>query len=267
MARLSKVALKAALDALIVNNTSGDIEADEVNTLLTDFIDSFEEEATPASVPSIRNFRYDGEVKSVNPGTTITGSQTFRWDVSEPSLIQGNLTLSQNVPVTGNVVLDSAVNPTAGSFVDTITEVTLTAGQQTDFVLSGTATPGAGGGAFSSTITTLARTLDDYVYVGDAATNVPALPLPGQTNFSFPFAGSRQNLVIPTFAGNRFLMISQKASEPNLRAIEIGGLNQLTAFNRVDDAVKINNEDYDVYVSNSQLIGSTVSGQVVEIVR
>ncbi len=259
MVRQTKVQLQAAVDGLFVVNTSGDIEADEVLAVMTDFIDSFEEETSVPSSPSFSQFVMRGQSSVVNPGTTIDGSQTFDFRVAEQQLTTGTCTLEQDTVVIQTGIANSATSTTA-----TINSVTLTAGQTVDFTM---ACQDASSVPFDKTFQVRARTLDEYVYIGADPDGVPNLPVPGITNFSFPFAGRQQDLVMPTFTGNQHMIISQKASEPHISRIEISGLNQISGFTRVNDAYTVNSQQFDAYVSNDQLIPAQIQGEIVTIVR
>lgn len=267
MVQLSQSALQEEFDLLFVVNTSGEIEADEVLGRMTDLIDSVQfPTPTAADVPSVSSLSLQGVAAAVNPGTAISGSQTFRFNVSNSDNVQGLLTLTQSNPV---ATLSTTIDPKATSVAAVVQTVTLAAGETVTFNLSGTATVGAGGAAFSRDLVIRGRQLDEYVFIGVQPTVVLNPPVPGLTDLSYPFSGGRQNVVIPTFSGSngQHLIISQKASDPLITQILLDGVDQFTAFTRTDDAYTVNGAAYDAYVSDNPLLGAAVSSKIVTLVR
>ena len=104
-------------------------------------------------VPFIDGFGIQGVSRQQTAPYTLTGSQTFVFNVHNPDSITGNLTISQ-----GAASLSTAVSKTASSMALTIMDITLAAGQSATFTISGTATAAAGGAPFSTqfTITAIA---------------------------------------------------------------------------------------------------------------
>ncbi len=267
MVALSRVALQQEWNQLLVLNQTGQIEADEMLARMTDFVDSVEF-LTPATttVPRVASLSIQGVAAAVNPGTTIDGSQTFQYNVSPSDNVEGDLTLSQSNPV---ATLATDAKADENSVTVTVQSVTLTAGQSTVFTLAGTATTAAGGQVFSRAFTVRARTLDEYMFIGIQPGITLNPPVPGLSVLDYPFAGTRQNLIIPTFTGEvgQHVVISQKASEPQLRQIIAGGVDQFQAFTRTANAYVVNSENYDAYVSDNPLLGAAVSANTLTVVR
>lgn len=255
------------VDADIVENTTGDISATELDTILTaqnnlllDVIDSANILDATALAPAITVFNIDGQTASVDAGTTLTGTVTFDYLVRESDNISGNLTLVQ-----GAATLASNIDPKGGSVALAINAVTLNAGDSVSWTLSGTALPGAGGAAFNRVFTVTARQPDDYMYWGLDADGDP-------TDFNTATAQQAvfqqsQSIVIPTFADSQHLVIAQKASDAAIRQILIDGIDQFRAFTETGNAFVVNAAQYDAYVSNHLLLGSVVSGKTLQIVR
>lgn len=116
----------------------------------------------------------------------------------------------------------------------------------------------------TSVITAQATTLAGPLYFGTAATDVPAsinlATLSSQSNLS----GS---LVVPTFSGSAFLVFAFPDTAERLTAIQIGGINQIGVFNETEDAQTHSSVNYDIWISQNQLLGSVISGETVTLVR
>ncbi len=266
MVQRTKEALQREADLLFVVNTQGEIEADEVLSLATDILDSVEfPTASGVLAPVIMSFSIQNQTTDVDPGFDLAASPiTFLFNVSHSDNVEGNLTINQ----TGEGDLSTTVDPKNTSIVLTPGAVNnLIAGNSITFTLSGTATSGAGGGAISRTFIITARELDDYVYIGEDADGVPTVPIPGITSFANPFKAGSQNITIPTFVGNQHVIISQKASEPAITQILLGGVDQRNTFTVTDDAYQANGANYDAYVSDNPLVGSILSGATLTLVR
>lgn len=257
MVQMTKTEVQAQINRLLVNNTSGDIEADEVNDLLTDLSDSVTFIA-PTQAPSIRTFLISNQPTSVDPGTTLTGLKTFIYTVANSDDVVGNLTLSQ-----GGANLSTTVDPKGISLEITINDITLSAAQSITFTLSGT---DVGANPFSADFVVTARQIDEFVYYGTQVANTPA-------TFDFanesrtPFVSGTQQITIPSFTGNEYLIIAQIATEPDFTIISIDGINQINAFTKTPSAFQVNGKAYDAWTSDHALIGSVVTGDVITLER
>ena len=87
----------------------------------------------PYARPAFTEFAIDGQSTSVTAGTTLTGSQTFTWTLTNTSNVTGNLTISQ----AGSPLSTTVPATASGSQALTITDVTLNAGEQVMFTISG----------------------------------------------------------------------------------------------------------------------------------
>ena len=259
MVQMTRVALQALIDRDIKENTAGEITATILNEVLTDITDSVDILATGALAPSIRSFNIDGQALFVDPGTTLSGLKTFNYSLTEEDNVSGTLTLAQGVSN-----LSTTVDPKNSSVDLTINSVTLNAGDTVTWTLSGTDTLGPNN--FSRTFTVTAYEDSDYVYYSIEADDDPSDVVIGSAS-RIPFAGTQQSFTTPTFSGNQYLTILQRASEPDITQIFIDGLNQFDAFTKTLNALTINSQSYDAYVSTNALVGSVVSGEQVIIVR
>lgn len=255
------------VDADIVENTSGNITATEMDTILTaqnslllDVIDSANILDGTSLAPSIPVFQIEGGSVSVDPGTTLSGTITFDYTVREGDNVSGNLTLAQ-----GATTLATNIDPKGGSVAQAINSVTLTAGSSVTFTLSGTALPVAGGAAFQSTYTVTARQPDDYIYWGLDADGDPA-NFDTNTAQQAVFAQS-QAITVPSFTGDQHLVIAQKASDDPIRQILVDGIDMFRAFTVTPAAFTVNAAPYDATVSNHPLLSSVVVGKSIQIVR
>lgn len=257
MAQLDITALKREFDRLFVINTTGQIEADEVENVLIDFADSVSFLPTPG--PALfRNFFIAGQDQIVDEGFALTGSKTFHYAISDISNATGTVTITQdavNITTTG---------PLAGPTVDaTVNDVTFTAGQVVTFEASANE---SGVGTFSRQFTITARTADDYMYYGSQVSSNPAtFDFANETRT--PFIPGSQSFVLPTWAGQEHVVITQKASEPSINSVDIAGVDQFGGFTLTKDAFLVNSQQFDALVSNRSLDGSVMSGRRVTVGR
>lgn len=257
MVQMTKTEWQAEVDRLLVNNTSGDIEADEVNTLMNDLADSITF-LTPVSAPSIRTFLIANQPTTVDPGTELSGTVTFIYTVANSDDVTGNLTLAQ-----GAANLSTTVDPKGVSLEIAINTITLAATESVTFTLSGI---DVNTNPFSETFVVTARNIDEFVYYGTQASS-------DATTFDFanesrtPFVSGSQSFSIPVFVGNEYLVISQVATEPDFTAIRVDGLNQIGAFTKVLNAFQVNAKNYSAWITDNALVGSIVSGDTVTVER
>lgn len=92
---------------------------------------------TPDTSASITRFGIQGQATSVEAPFSLTGSQTFTFNVNHPEDINGNLELRQ-----GGTVLRSDIDPTTNSFTHTINAISLNNNQEAVFSLRGTTNEG-----------------------------------------------------------------------------------------------------------------------------
>lgn len=259
---MTKTALQALINRNIADNITGDISAQDVREALIDITDSVDFPSTSALAPAVRSFSIENQPTKVDAGTTLSGTKTFLYNISEPNNVDGNLTLLQAAST-----LSSSVNPSGSSVSQAINNVTLAnGGDSVVFTLRGTAVVGAGGAQFEGTFTVTALTDDEYIYISDEAdSDASDVVIANATRLEF--SGVRQDLTVPTFAGNRFITILQRASEPAITQIIIDSLNQFDAFTKTDDAITINGALFDAYVSTNAMVGSIVSGDTITVIR
>ena len=257
MVQVTKVEWDAEVNRLFVNNTSGDIEADEVKTVLNNLGDSITFQ-TPTQPPAIISFLIADQPIDVDPDTEISGQKSFVYTVSNSDDVTGNLTLTQDA-----VTLSTIIDPKGNAENITVTTVTLAAGQSTVFTLSGV---DINTNPFNSTFTITARTIDELIYYGSQASNdATVFDFANETNTAF-ISGS-QSISIPPFAGNEYFVIAQLATEPDFTGITIDGVNQADAFIKTPDAFQVNAKNYNAWVSRNQLQGSLVSNSPILLER
>ena len=258
---------QTAIDSNITQNTTGDITGTILNTLLDegsqlliDLIDSCDVLDSTSLAPTVRTFVIEGQNTDVAAGTTLSGTVTFDFVLTESDNVDGNLTLRQAA-----ATLSTTIDPKGGSFTQAINSVTLNAGESVTFTLQGTALAVAGGGVFSRTFTVTALQPDDFVYWGLDADGDPS-DFNTATAQQAIFARS-QTITVPSFSDNQYLVIAQKASDAAITQIFIDGINQFDAFTENPAAFSVNGAPYDAYVTNHALVGTIVSGDAVQIVR
>lgn len=214
----------------------------------------------PQAAPSITAFSIQGQSATVDAPFTLSGNQTFEFVVENPANVQGNLTLLQETTQLSNLV-----DPTETSVGATVTSVTLNAGESVTFTLEGTSAL-SGNPTFQRKFTITARTAQDFVYISAEADSDPSDVDTGAAT-AVAFQSGNQDLTIPTFTGNAFLTILQRASDPEITQILIGGLNQFGTFTKTDDAITVGGALYDAYVTTNQVVGAALSGQTITLVR
>jgi hypothetical protein len=246
----------ASFNRLFVVNTAGNIEADLVNTTMTDFANSVTFLPTPAP-PQIRSFTVQNQETTVDAGATIVGPRTFDFVVTNTPDVTGTLTFEWNA-----VALDTTISASATSTTQTIPSTTLSAGQTATARLSGV---DKDTNTFERSLVFTARNLDDYLYYGPQPTN-------DATNFDFanesrtPFQAGTQSFNIPSFSGSEHFVIAQKSGSDDFDEIMIDGIDQSGAFTITRNAFTVNANEYDAWVSNN-LFNSTMIGEKVTVVR
>ncbi len=257
MTQLDITALKREFDRLFVINTTGDIEADEVEAVLVDFADSVTFLPTPGPA-SFKNFFIAGQDQIVDDGFALTGTKTFHYAISDTANVTGTVTITQNA------VNLTTTAPLAGPTVDlVVNDVTFTAGQVVTFEASANE---SGVGTFSRQFTITARTADDYLYYGSQVSS-------DGTTFDFanetrtPFVSGSQTFTLPVWAGQEHVVIAQKGTEPSITSVDIDGTNQFRGFTLTKDAFLVNSQQFDALVSDQSLDGSVMSGARVTIGR
>jgi len=207
--------------------------------------------------PAISSLTITGESTLVDAPFTISGTKTFTYNVVNPENVQGNLTLKQD-----DVELKNDINPNNNSVDITVTSEDLNAGETVVFQLSGVNTQS---GTFSRSYTIRARQPHELVYINhQSSSSANAFSTVDANSYDF---SSTQTVVVPTFTGQEYVAIAQPATEPDFTQLIIGGLDQLGTFTKTDNAVQIGGVNYDVYLSNSTLLGNIVSGNNIEIRR
>lgn len=259
--------LQSDIDTSIVQNTTGLITGtvmntilDSISTVIEDVIDSADILSSAVLAPSIRTFLIQNQSTSVAEDTVLTGSKTFEFTVTEPANVDGNLTLKQ-----AGAILRNDIDPNDTSAVATINDITLSAGQSVTFTLEGTATVGAGGAAFSRDFVVTARQATDYMYWGLDADGDPS-------NFNVATAqqavwSQSQTITLPSFADVQHIVIAQRATDPDITEINIGGINQIGAFTKTANAFLVGATQYDAWTSNNPMLGTVVSGESIQVVR
>ena len=251
----TKTAWLAEMNRLLQINIDGEIEADEHNLILTDLADS----VTFIGVvpPSIMSFGIQGVSSVVDSGFSLSGSQTFEYNVATPEDLN-NGTIDQE-----GVEIASGVDPAASSVAATVTTFTLNAGEKQTFTLE---FPVIAGGIVTKIFEIDVRPTAEYLYYGEDADGDPANFNPSANERAI-LQPSGETFTLPTFSGDAFLVIAQPAIASALTAIEIGGVNQIAAFTLTEDAFTFDSQLYDAWVSTNELVGSAVSGQSVTVRR
>lgn len=258
MVEVSKAAWQAMVDRLFVVNLTGDIEADECETLFINLSDSVVFNAP--STLEIQSFRLVGLGPTVDQNTTLSGTVSIIYHLNDAALAVGTGTVRQN-----GVAIATGLNPAGTTAQITITNVTLSAGQSETFRLEFTNTASQ---VIGVDYVVTARQPQEHVYVGIQTTpNIADFDIAASTTNDFGFIANRQTVTLPTFTGNHPIVIAQPASEPAITELIIDSINQRDAFTLTQNAFLVNAVQYNAYVSAHVQIGTIVSGESVEIVR
>lgn len=257
MAQLDETAIKAVIARNFPDQSNRFITPARARELYTDMAESFAYLPTPGPA-QFRNFFIVGQDEIVDDGFALTGTKTFQYAISDITNATGTVTITQdavNITTTG---------PLAGPTVDaTVNDVTFTAGQVVTFEASANE---SGVGTFSRQFTITARTADDYMYYGSQVSSNPAtFDFANETRT--PFIPGSQSFVLPTWAGQEHVVITQKASEPSINSVDIAGVDQFGGFTLTKDAFLVNSQQFDALVSNRSLDGSVMSGRRVTVGR
>lgn len=214
----------------------------------------------PLTAPSIDSFTLDGISQGEDAPYDLDGVVTFRFAISSASNIQGDLTILQ-----GSAVLSSTIAKTATSAALTVNTVTLNAGESVTFTIRATSAL-SGNPTIERSFTVTAVEAQDYLYLATEDDSDPATTVIASAT-QVGYTPGDQVVTIPTFAGNKYLKILQRATDPEVTQILIGGINQFGAFTKTDDAITVGGVLFDAYVSTNLLVGSVVSGQQMTLVR
>lgn len=84
---------------------------------------------------------------------------------------------------------------------------------------------------------------------------------------TYPYNQTRQVLPMPTFSDTARLVFAQRSSDPPVVAMNLNGRDQIHNFTRTQNAIQVNGVDYDVWVSDYDIIGSKVAGHQLIITR
>lgn len=214
-----------------------------------------------APEPAFTSFVVGTQGTEVDAPFTISGATPVTYTTDNPGNFQGLLTVLQEL----TAILPNLTPQASFSGFALVNSVTLNAGQSVTFRIRGTSAL-AGNPSVERTYTITARNPQDFLYLSAETDSDPSDVDTGAAT-AIPFTAGNQVVTIPTFTGNRFLTILQRASDPEITQILIGGINQFAAFTKTDDAISVNSVLFDAYVSTNQLVGSAVSGQQMTLVR
>lgn len=257
MVAMSRSQLQSEATRLLVNNLTGDIEADELRQLIIDFADSVVFSAS--GTPAFRSFSIQGVSAEVDAGFILSGSQTFLYAISDPALVSGDLTIAQ-----AGANLSTTVDENNTSVVLTVNTVNFIAGQEVQFTISG---QDGGANPFSRNFTVRAREDDEYLYYGtQASSDASTFDFANESRIPLVTTG-QQDITIPAYTGSEYIIIAQPGTETDFTEILIGSLNQIGAFTKDASAFTVNGKAYDAWISNRAQLGSAISNEVITLVR
>jgi len=178
----------------------------------------------PLTAPSIDSFTLDGVNQGEDAPFNLSGNVTFRFAISSASNIQGDITILQ-----GTSVLSSTITKTATSVTLAVNAVTLNAGESVTFTIRATSSL-SGNPTIERTFTVTAVQAQDYIYLAAEDSSDPSTTVVAAAT-QIGYTPGNQVVTIPTFTGNKYLKILQRASDPPITQILIGGgTNPFTGF-------------------------------------
>lgn len=197
--------------------------------------------------PAITALSIVGQSTSVSSGTSLTGSKTFAYTVTNPSNVSGNLTLSQTNPGVAAQNLATNIDPASSSTIQTINDVTVNAGESVVFTLSGTDTQSA---AISRTFTIRAPNPHEFLYSGRSSANNPAsVDISGFNSQEITGSGQDITVTTGTTQQNDYFMIFVPTSEDLTSITDTVLQNDVTnIFTRTENVRTINSVNYTSYV-------------------
>lgn len=230
--------------------------------------------ATTPLAPGITSFHTTAPVR-VDPGSSLTGnsySATYNLINVPTGAVVRLIGFPSTAPANINVIVATAsvqpgantqafTFPSNGDFSTAGNTYTLRLEFYTSDQTPGTDNPVS---TRDQSVVAQVPPRPDIFYWGTqvsaAASAVDVLTLDSSTRLTGVFT-------LPTWADSQHVVFATTATDPNITRIEIGGLNQLSAFTRTDNAIVVNGVNYDVYLSNNAILGSTSSGIEVTIER
>ena len=191
--------------------------------------------------PAVTAFSIQDEPVNVLPGTTISGTKTFLYSISNTANVVGNLTIRQD-----GAALSSAVNRDGSSISLAINSVTLTnAGDSTTFQISGLNNQSQ---TFSRDFTVTAAASSEFFYYGLSATNNPASIDTSTMQRRLSAAETFDFSVGPTSAGQFIILLAPQ--DHDLSTLINTGLNVdvLNTYTATTFVRTINGQLYNSYV-------------------
>lgn len=195
--------------------------------------------------PVISSLTIEGQARDVTAGTTISGDATFNFEVTNPSNVSGNLTLIQQKGSDPAVTLATDINPTSTSTVETLTSVTLAAGEEVTWTLSGTDTQSNN---FTRSFRVRAPEPTELFYYGLSDSNNPdSVDISGFTSAVASSGGQATIATGDTSAGDYFIILVPADTDiTSIRDTVIG--NDVTSiFTRTPDVRMISSAQYNSY--------------------
>ncbi len=192
--------------------------------------------------PVITSFSIQGQDANVDPGTTLAaGNRTFEYNVTNPTNVNGNLTLTQDAST-----LSTTIDPSQSSVVVAINAETLaTAGNTVVFTLSGVDTAGT---AIQRIFDVTAQGQDAYVYYGLSATNIPATIDVSTLTRRLAVSNDQFNIDITPTAG-QFLNILAPTDHDVSTIFERNlNVDSTSIFTKSTNVRQLNSQNFNSYV-------------------
>lgn len=214
----------------VVNRLSGDIDTPPVFTSFTVSIN-----------------------QNVADGTTLSGTQTFTWTVTNTNNISGNLTIADDG---GN--LSTSIVPTSSPQDLTITTQTLNAGETATFTISGTDT---NANPFSRNYVVTAAAESEFLYWDLSDSNNPASIVVANME-SAAITGSGQTIpasIGPTTLNDYIIILAPSDNDLSQIINTALNVNVISTYTKTTNVRQIGGQNYNSYVFGPVNAGFTVN--------
>ena len=205
--------------------------------------------------PSFTSFSISGQSSSVNPGTTISGTQNFIWALDNISGIVGNLSILRDTTVLVNNLV-----PSSGSAAVDVGTTTLTnAGDSVTFTIRGIDNLG---NTIERSTTITAVSQQEQFYSGFMTSNIPATVDLSTLTSREAVTGSFDITLGPTVQ-NEFIVFLTPGDH-DITSIVNRRLNVdvITSYTKTTDVRTISGQLYNSYVFGPITSGFTVSYRI-----
>lgn len=225
------------MDILPVDDQETATDSTWSSTRIQEVIDNID---PPVNLPEFGSFAVSIP-NVVTDGTTISGTQTFTWTITNPSSVSGDLTIQQD-----GSSLSTTVDASIGAVDLAITSETLNTGDSVVFTISGMSAQGM---TFNSTYTVRVPQPHEFLYSGLSSSNNPAtVNISSLDSDEIRNSGQRIDIETGTTTAGQYLIVLAPTNEDVSTITDALGNNVTDLFTRTEDVRVINSVNYTSYV-------------------